>query len=96
MELVYDSLELDDQGLSHEAFTYAMNGFKKLDEEGALQNDSVLTIIDFDQPSYKKRMYVIDVKNYRMLFNTWVAHGRNTVRRWPSFSVIPTSRIKAA
>lgn len=78
MELVYDSLELDDQGLSHEAFTYAMNGFKKLDDEGVLQNDSVLTIIDFDQPSSQKRMYIIDVKNYKMLFNTWVAHGRNT------------------
>lgn len=85
MELVYDSLELDEQGLSHKAFTYAMNGFKKLDDEGVLQNDSVLTIIDFDQPSYKKRMYVIDVKNYRMLFNTWVAHGRNTGKEMAEF-----------
>ena len=42
MELVYDSLELDEQGLSHEAFTYAMNGFKKLDDEGVLQMPSHL------------------------------------------------------
>lgn len=85
LELVYDSLELDDQGLSHDAFTYAMNGFRKLDEEGALQNDSVLTIIDFDQPSSQKRMYIIDVKNYKMLFNTWVAHGRNTGKEMAEF-----------
>ncbi|MCH5720612.1 murein L,D-transpeptidase catalytic domain family protein [Niabella hibiscisoli] len=85
LELVYDSLELDEQGLSHDAFTYAMNGFKKLDEEGVLQNDSVLTIIDFDQPSSQKRMYIIDVKNYKMLFNTWVAHGRNTGKEMAEF-----------
>lgn len=84
-ELVYDSLELDHQGLSHEAFNYAISGFKKLEEEGLLQNDSVLTIIDFDQPSYQKRLYVIDVKNYRMLFNTWVAHGRNTGKETAEF-----------
>ena len=85
LELVYDSLELDDQGLSHDAFTYAMNGFKKLDDEGALQNDSVLTIIDFDQPSSQKRLYIIDVKNYKILFNTWVAHGRNTGKEMAEF-----------
>lgn len=78
MQLIYDSLQLDEKGLSLDAFNYAINGFEKLDEEGALGNDSILTIIDFDQPSYKKRMYIIDVRNYKILFNTWVAHGKNT------------------
>ncbi|HOZ85879.1 MAG TPA: murein L,D-transpeptidase catalytic domain family protein [Niabella sp.] len=76
--MVYDSLKLDIKGLSHEAFEYAIDGFEKLIEDNVLENDSVLTIIDFDQPSYQKRLYVIDVKNYKMLFNTLVAHGKNT------------------
>lgn len=78
MEMIYDSLQLDTKGLSQEAFEYAMEGFEKLVDEGVLKNDSVLTVIDFDQPSYKKRMYILDVKNYKVLFNTLVAHGMNT------------------
>lgn len=77
-EIIFDSLQLEDKGLSHEAFEHAIDGFEKLEEEGALKNDSILTIIDFDQPSYKKRLYVLDIKHYKMLFNTWVAHGKNT------------------
>ncbi|MFT4093740.1 MAG: murein L,D-transpeptidase catalytic domain family protein [Niabella sp.] len=77
-EFVYDSLKLDSQGLSHNAFEYAIDGFEALDKKGVLKNDSILTIIDFDQPSYKKRMYVLDIKNYKVLFNTLVAHGKNT------------------
>ncbi|WP_428400400.1 murein L,D-transpeptidase catalytic domain family protein [Niabella insulamsoli] len=80
IEFVYDSLALDARGLSHDAFEYAISGFHRLEQEGLLHNDSILTIIDFDQPSYRKRMYIIDVKNYKMLFNTWVAHGKNTGR----------------
>ncbi|MGC4234497.1 MAG: murein L,D-transpeptidase catalytic domain family protein [Niabella sp.] len=85
VEYVYDSLHLNDQGLSQEAFDYAVQGFQKLDEEGLLNNDSVLTIIDFDQPSYRKRLYVIDVKNFKVLFNTLVAHGKNTGKEIAQF-----------
>ena len=85
MEKAYDSLELEDLGLSHQAFDYAINGFQQLEQKGVLQNDSVLTIVDFDQPSYKKRMYVIDVKNFKVLFNTLVAHGKNTGKEIAQF-----------
>jgi hypothetical protein len=30
------------------------------------------------QPSTQKRMYIVDVKNLRVLLNTYVAHGRNS------------------
>lgn len=87
---IYDSLHLDSLGLSDKAFTYAIEGYEKLKEEGKLQNTSVITIVDFDQPSYKKRMYVIDVNNYKVLFNTWSAHGKNTGKETAnSFSNTP-------
>jgi hypothetical protein len=33
---------------------------------------------DYSQSSNKKRLYVIDLQNKKLLFNTYVAHGRNT------------------
>lgn len=89
---VYDSLHLDIKGLSEEAYQYAIRGLREVKAEGMLKNDSIITIVDFDQPSYQKRMYVIDIKNYKMLFNTWTAHGRNTGREMAiNFSNNPQS-----
>lgn len=78
IESVFDKMHLYTVGLSRKAFDCAIHGFTELKEGDVLKNDSVITILDFDQPSYKKRMYVIDLKNEKMLFNTWVAHGKNT------------------
>jgi hypothetical protein len=43
-----------------------------------LQNPNIITIADYSQSSNRKRLYVIDLKNKKLLFNTYVAHGRNT------------------
>ncbi|MGH2553545.1 MAG: murein L,D-transpeptidase catalytic domain family protein [Chitinophagaceae bacterium] len=87
LKSVYDSLHLNLKGLSQQAFDYAKEGLNKLIEEGKLLNDSIISIIDFSQPSNKKRLFIIDLKKYKILFNTLVAHGRNTGREWAtSFS----------
>jgi hypothetical protein len=87
LKSVYDSLQLNLAGLSHQAYEYARQGLNRLVEEGRLLNDSILSIADFSQPSNKKRFFIIDLKNYKVLFNTLVAHGRNTGREWAtSFS----------
>jgi hypothetical protein len=84
---LYAQMNLEGMGLSWNAFETAMNGFKTLNEKGVLQNDSIITIIDFNQPSYNKRLYVLDIKNDKILFNTYVAHGKNSGREWAySFS----------
>ncbi len=89
-EEVYSVLHLADFGLSTEAFRFALRGFEKLKKEGRLLNESVLTIIDFSQSSNKKRMYVIDLYKKALLFNTYVAHGRNTGDEFAEkFSNIP-------
>jgi hypothetical protein len=90
--IIYEHLQLDDLGLSYKAFEYAMEGYEKLANEGKIENTSVITIVDFDQPSYKKRLYVIDVINQKILFNTWTAHGKNTGRETAQyFSNAPKS-----
>jgi len=74
----YASAHLDSTGLSKEIFEMALKGMHRLDSMGLLSNPNILTIIDYEQSSNKKRLYVIDVKYDTLLFHTWVAHGRNT------------------
>jgi hypothetical protein len=89
---VYDSLQLNLAGLSKQAFEYAMKGWDKLVEQGKLMNDSILSIVDFSQPSNKKRLYILDMKNYKVLHNTLVAHGKNSgYDMASSFSNTPNS-----
>jgi hypothetical protein len=76
--VLYDSLKLDELGLSMEALQYAYKGYEYLLEEGAVKNSDIFTVVDFSQSSFRKRMYIIDVKNYKVLVNTYVAHGKNT------------------
>ena len=90
--VLYDSLQLDKIGLSFEALQYAYLGYMQLQEKGALKNDAVLSICDFSQSSFKKRLYIIDVKNFKVLKNTYVAHGKNSgLQHATDFSNIPES-----
>lgn len=74
----YESVNLANTGLSKDAFNLAIKGLKKLDTNGKLHNPNIVTIADYSQSSNKKRLYVIDLKNKKLLFNTYVAHGRNS------------------
>jgi hypothetical protein len=71
-------------GLSFEAMQYAYQGYMKLKEKGAIKKDAVLSVCDFSQPSSKKRLYIIDVKRFRVLKNTYVAHGKNSGLQYAS------------
>lgn len=75
---LYDSMELSIKGLSKTAFNYALKGFYHLYKTGKISNDKIITIADFSQPSYKKRLFVIDLVNTRLIYNTYVAHGINS------------------
>src|SRR6185503_15896712 len=74
----YDELHLDVSGLSRQAFDYAKKGFDKLMQQGKLNSDSIIAIADFSQPSNHKRLYVLDMKHNKVLFQTLVAHGKNS------------------
>jgi hypothetical protein len=75
---VYDSLRLNVTGLNRKAFELAQKGLEKLREQGVIRNDNIISIVDFSVPSTEKRLYVVDLKNYRILYKTYVAHGRNS------------------
>lgn len=75
---IYNEMGLADSGLCEQAFEYAWVGYAKLQKKGLLHNTNVLTVCDFSQSSSQERMYVIDVKNHKLLYRTFVAHGINS------------------
>jgi hypothetical protein len=81
---IYEEMDLEDSGLSRKAFEYAWTGYFKLKKRGVLRRTSVLTICDFSQSSSNQRLYVIDVRNRRMLYRTYVAHGINSGEEFAS------------
>jgi len=90
--ILYDSLHLLPIGLSKQAFTYALKGYKNLQKKRTLVKKNILSICDFSQSSKNKRFYIIDVENKKLLLNTYVAHGKNSGSEFAnSFSNIPES-----
>jgi len=60
-----------------QSFTQALNGYNKLKAKGLIQKD-ILTLIDFSLSSNVKRLWVIDLDSKTILYQSLVAHGRNT------------------
>lgn len=60
-------------------FAQALRGYWTLRNEGKLNIfKETLTICDFNLPSTQKRMWIIDIKQNKVLYNTYVAHGAAT------------------
>lgn len=75
---LYEKLHLESLGLSSQAYFHAIAGFEKMQNAGKFSGQHLLSIIDFTKPSSKKRLFVIDLLNGKILFNTYVAHGQNS------------------
>jgi hypothetical protein len=75
---LYTTIQLEQSGLSKEAFNYAWKGYQRLLAKKQISRCDYLTICDFSQSSGKKRLYVIDIINNKLAANTYVAHGRNS------------------
>ncbi len=75
---IYDLISLGQYGLEKDVFFNAYKGFEILKNKGLLHKTNTLTICDYSQSSINKRLYVIDLKSSRLLFNTYVTHGRNS------------------
>jgi len=69
---------IDSCGIPSPAINLAFNGYFALKSKKLLQNDSLLTIIDFSSPSTERRLFILDLKNQKIVKNTLVAHGKNS------------------
>lgn len=78
-EQVYASLKFPENILEKNVFETAFKGFENLKKAGKVSPDShLLTVCDFSKSSNTKRLWVIDTDKKEVLFNTLVAHGKNT------------------
>lgn len=63
---------IDDKVLRLSLMAYQKARRKGLDQK------QILTVIDYSKPSYERRFWVFDLKRNKILYNTWVAHGKNS------------------
>ncbi len=76
--LIYSNLHNNNLAIPKlESFKKALRGFYEMKEKGLVKKD-ILTLIDFSLSSNTKRLWVIDLTTNTILFNSLVAHGRNT------------------
>lgn len=76
---IYNQAKLAASGLDQELFKKALVGYYNLKKTQALSaNKALLTIIDFSKKSSQKRLWIIDLKQSKLLFNTLVAHGQGS------------------
>lgn len=78
VESIYNHLNSNQFDLPNlESFKEALKGFYSLKNKGLLQKD-ILTLVDFSLSSNRKRLWVIDLDTNTILYQSLVAHGRNT------------------
>ena len=90
--ILYDELQLANEGLDENVLKYALVGYHRLLKRNEIQNPDILTICDFGQSSSQKRMYVIDLSAKKLLSRNYVAHGMSSGKEFASsFSNSPES-----
>ena len=65
--------------LRAEVLELALEAYEQAEEGGHIRRP-VLTIIDYELPSYQQRLWVIDMKVGRVFHQEWVAHGMGAPR----------------
>jgi hypothetical protein len=74
---LFKKLGLAKTALSPEVFEKALQGYERLSQSGKLKKQ-LLAIADLSVASGQKRLYLVDLKQQRLLVHTYVAHGRNS------------------
>lgn len=93
---LYDNLHLQEFGLERDIFFQAYKGYLHLLINNKLNNTNVLTIVDYSQSCNNKRLYVIDVVNMQLLYNTYVSHGKTVVKNLQTVFLMKKTVTKAA
>jgi hypothetical protein len=75
---LYDTIGLASVGLERDVFYQAYKGYLMLLGRGLVTNTKMLSIADFSQSSRNKRLYVIDLEREKLVFHTFVSHGKNS------------------
>ncbi len=76
---VYNKINLSSSELDFEVFKKAVVGYYNLKSNNLIsKTKNIISIVDFNKPSTKKRLWIVDLDNNKLLFNTLVAHGQGS------------------
>jgi len=65
--------------LPYDVFDKAYHGYLNLKFAGKLSDSKdVISVCDFNLPSTENRLWIIDLRKRKVLFNTYVAHGQGS------------------
>ena len=79
---LYHKIDWGGRGVDYKIFQKALHGYNLLQQIRQSPKKKLLTIVDFNLPSNKKRLWVIDLENGTVPYHTLVAHGKNTGGLW--------------
>jgi hypothetical protein len=90
---LYEAIDLQgNEAPPFDLFHLGLSGYQKLETKYQLTTKSILTLIDFRRSSNEKRLWVIDLKNKKILYHSLTAHGRNSGDVFArNFSNVPNS-----
>ncbi len=77
-DTVYNAIFNKQQTLNRNVFDYALKGYIYLLKQGVQMKKDTMTVIDYSLSANVKRLWVLDLKNNKVLFHELVAHGRNS------------------
>lgn len=75
---LYQEIDATSYNLSYEVFRYAYIGYLTLRIEQRLNEKNLFSIIDFTKTSNEKRFYTIDLQQKKIIYNTYVSHGKKS------------------
>ncbi|WP_291720593.1 murein L,D-transpeptidase catalytic domain family protein [Bernardetia sp.] len=77
IKAMYQKLKLKKAELDYVPFKTAYIGYLNLKAKGELKKE-ILTVLDFTKSSRFERMWIIDMKNQKLVRRELVAHGKNS------------------
>jgi hypothetical protein len=75
---LYKQIDFGGNVLSFDAFSKAYQGYNNLKKARKLNGNGIISIADFSLVSTARRLWVIDLAQRKVLFNTQVAHGQGS------------------
>lgn len=78
---LYNELNAAQYDLSFTAFRYAYIGYQTMKKQHRLNNKELFSIIDFTKDCNSKRFYTIDLEKMKIVYYTYVTHGKKSGER---------------
>ncbi len=78
---LYNELNAAQYDLSFTAFRYAYIGYQTMKKQHRLNNKELFSFIDFTKDCNSIRFYTIDLEKMKIVYYTYVAHGKKSGER---------------